>query len=114
MSLPPVLTVQMMRFFYKVDVRQKAKILRKVRARPRLACTHTHAHTHTHPLTRARAPAAAHTHPAALPSSSQVTFPVDLDVYDFCSDELRKELEGPRAALKEWEDEQVGRLRTIL
>ena len=71
-------------------------------------------HTHTHTLTRARAPAAAHTHPAALPSSSQVTFPVDLDVYDFCSDELRKELEGPRAALKEWEDEQVGRLRTIL
>lgn len=31
-ELPPYLTVQMVRFFYKVDVRQKAKILRKVRA----------------------------------------------------------------------------------
>ena len=28
--LPPYLTVQMVRFFYKVDVQQKAKILRKV------------------------------------------------------------------------------------
>ena len=28
--LPPYLNVQMVRFFYKVDVRQKAKILRKV------------------------------------------------------------------------------------
>ena len=30
--LPPYLTVQMVRFFYKVDVQQKAKILRKVPA----------------------------------------------------------------------------------
>ncbi|PSC76595.1 ubiquitin carboxyl-terminal hydrolase 6 [Micractinium conductrix] len=29
-SLPPYLTVQMMRFYYKADVQQKAKILRKV------------------------------------------------------------------------------------
>lgn len=29
-SLPPYLTVQMLRFFYKADVQQKAKILRKV------------------------------------------------------------------------------------
>ncbi|GBF93289.1 ubiquitin carboxyl-terminal hydrolase [Raphidocelis subcapitata] len=64
-GLPPYLTVQMMRFYYKADVRQKAKILRKV------------------------------------------AFPADLDVYDFCSDALKKELEGPRAAMKEWEDEQV-------
>lgn len=28
--LPPYLTVQMVRFFYKADVQQKAKILRKV------------------------------------------------------------------------------------
>jgi len=34
-SLPPYLTVQMMRFYYKADVRQKAKILRKVRFEPR-------------------------------------------------------------------------------
>jgi len=32
-KLPPYLTVQMVRFFYKVDTRQKAKILRKVRLR---------------------------------------------------------------------------------
>jgi ubiquitin carboxyl-terminal hydrolase 14 len=31
-ALPPYLTVQMVRFFYKVDVRQKAKILRKVQS----------------------------------------------------------------------------------
>ncbi len=31
--LPPHLTVQMVRFFYKVDVQQKAKILRKARRR---------------------------------------------------------------------------------
>jgi hypothetical protein len=30
-ALPPYLTVQMVRFFYKADVQQKAKILRKVR-----------------------------------------------------------------------------------
>lgn len=29
-QLPKYLPVQMMRFYYKVDVRQKAKILRKV------------------------------------------------------------------------------------
>jgi hypothetical protein len=29
-ALPPYLTVQMVRFFYKADVQQKAKILRKV------------------------------------------------------------------------------------
>lgn len=34
--LPPYLTVQMVRFFYKVDVQQKAKILRKVRLLPQL------------------------------------------------------------------------------
>ena len=32
--LPPYLTVQMVRFFYKVDVQQKAKILRKVPGPP--------------------------------------------------------------------------------
>lgn len=30
-ALPPYLTVQMVRFYYKADVQQKAKILRKVR-----------------------------------------------------------------------------------
>ena len=54
--LPPYLTVQLVRFFYKTDVGQKAKVLRKV------------------------------------------SFPMTLDVHDWCSDELKKALEGPRAA----------------
>jgi len=61
-NLPPYLTVQMMRFFYKADVQQKAKILRKV------------------------------------------NFPLTLDIFELCSDQLRSKLEGPRAAFKEAED----------
>ena len=39
--LPKYLPVQMMRFYYKVDVRQKAKILRKASAAAhRRACSH--------------------------------------------------------------------------
>lgn len=37
-SLPQYLTVQLMRFFYKVDTQNKAKILRKVRSH---TCWHT-------------------------------------------------------------------------
>jgi hypothetical protein len=37
-ALPPYLNVQMVRFFFKLDTRQKAKILRKVRA-PGTACS---------------------------------------------------------------------------
>ena len=48
--------MQLVRFFYKTDVGQKAKVLRKV------------------------------------------SFPMTLDVHDWCSDELKKALEGPRAA----------------
>jgi ubiquitin carboxyl-terminal hydrolase 14 len=61
-ALPPYLTVQMVRFFYKADVQQKAKILRKV------------------------------------------TFPLVLDMYEFCSDELKASLNGPRLARKEADD----------
>lgn len=61
-ALPPYLTIQMVRFFYKADVQQKAKILRKV------------------------------------------TFPLVLDVYEFCSDELKATLEGPRLAQKGADD----------
>lgn len=39
--------------------------------------------------------------------SLQVTFPLDLDVYDFCTAELTKQLEAPRAALKDWEDKKA-------
>jgi ubiquitin carboxyl-terminal hydrolase 14 len=65
-ALSPYLTVQMVRFFYKADVQQKAKILRKV------------------------------------------TFPMLLDLFDFCTDELKTELKAPRLAYKEAEDAKVG------
>jgi ubiquitin carboxyl-terminal hydrolase 14 len=65
-SLPPYLTVQLVRFFYKTDVQQKAKILRKV------------------------------------------AFPMLLDMYDLCSDEMKESLNNPRLALKEIEDDKAG------
>ena len=34
----------------------------------------------------------------------QVSFGLELDVYDFCSPELRAQLDGPRAALKAHQD----------
>lgn len=40
--LPPYLTVQMVRFFYKVDVQQKAKILRKVLSPPASSASRKH------------------------------------------------------------------------
>lgn len=62
-ELPQYLTVQMVRFFYKADVQQKAKILRRV------------------------------------------TFPLTLDLFEFCSQELQEKLQkGPRLVLKEGED----------
>lgn len=33
-KLPPYLTIQLVRFFYKREVQQKSKILRKVRRQP--------------------------------------------------------------------------------
>lgn len=41
-GLPPYLTVQMVRFFYKVQAAQKAKILRKVGTLPHGSCCRTH------------------------------------------------------------------------
>ncbi|CAL5229639.1 g13003 [Coccomyxa viridis] len=64
--LPRYLTAQMVRFFYKVDTQQKAKILRKV------------------------------------------VFPLVLDLYEFCTDEYKKALEGPRKAWQEAEDKRAG------
>lgn len=64
-SLPPYLTVQMVRFLYKAAVQQKAKILRKVQ------------------------------------------YPALLDLYEFCSDALKQQLDGPRLAYKEAEDKRL-------
>ncbi|KAH8947146.1 hypothetical protein BDL97_11G025000 [Sphagnum fallax] len=65
-KLPPYLTVQFVRFFWKRESNQKAKILRKV------------------------------------------GYPLVLDVFDFCTEELRDKLKGPRKVYQETEDAKVG------
>eukprot|EP01018_Ginkgo_biloba_P002950 Gb_29171 [translate_table: standard] len=65
-SLPIYLTVQFVRFFWKRESNQKAKILRKV------------------------------------------DYPLELDVLDFCSDELREKLKGPRQVLRDQESTKFG------
>ncbi|KAK8618777.1 hypothetical protein V6N13_132757 [Hibiscus sabdariffa] len=65
-GLPRYLTIQFVRFFWKRESNQKAKILRKV------------------------------------------DYPLELDVYDLCSDELRKRLEGPRQVLRDEEGKKLG------
>lgn len=65
-GLPRYLTIQFVRFFWKRESNQKAKILRKV------------------------------------------DYPVELDVYDLCSDDLRKKLEAPRKILRDEEGKKFG------
>ncbi|KAK4373851.1 hypothetical protein RND71_004528 [Anisodus tanguticus] len=65
-GLPRYLTIQFVRFFWKRESNQKAKILRKV------------------------------------------DYPLSLDVYDLCSDNLRKKLEGPRKVLRDAEGKKAG------
>ncbi|KAF4362082.1 hypothetical protein CsatB_012266 [Cannabis sativa] len=65
-GLPRYLTIQFVRFFWKRESNQKAKILRKV------------------------------------------DYPLELDVYDLCSEELRKKLEAPRQKLRDEEGKKLG------
>ncbi|PON35743.1 Ubiquitinyl hydrolase, partial [Parasponia andersonii] len=65
-GLPRYLTIQFVRFFWKRESNQKAKILRKV------------------------------------------DYPLELDVYDLCSDDLRKKLEAPRRLLRDEEGKKLG------
>ncbi|KAJ4768257.1 hypothetical protein LUZ62_033531 [Rhynchospora pubera] len=65
-ELPKYLTVQFVRFFWKRESNQKAKILRKV------------------------------------------DYPLELDVYEFCSDELKQQLQGPRQMLRQAENVKFG------
>lgn len=65
-DLPRYLTIQFVRFFWKRESNQKAKILRKV------------------------------------------DYPLELDVFDLCSDDLRKRLETPRRILREEEGRKLG------
>ncbi|KAJ7951658.1 Ubiquitin carboxyl-terminal hydrolase [Quillaja saponaria] len=65
-GLPRYLTVQFVRFFWKRESNQKAKILRKV------------------------------------------DYPLELDVYDLCSEDLRKKLDAPRQILRIEEGKKFG------
>ncbi|XP_062156980.1 ubiquitin carboxyl-terminal hydrolase 6-like [Alnus glutinosa] len=65
-GLPRYLTIQFVRFFWKRESNQKAKILRKV------------------------------------------DYPLELDVYDLCSDDLRRKLEVPRKRLRDEEGKKLG------
>ncbi|XP_077210676.1 ubiquitin carboxyl-terminal hydrolase 6-like [Tasmannia lanceolata] len=65
-GLPRYLTVQFVRFFWKRESNQKAKILRKV------------------------------------------DYPLELDVFDLCSDELRSQLHSPRQILRDEENTKLG------
>ncbi|KAJ8774101.1 hypothetical protein K2173_009532 [Erythroxylum novogranatense] len=65
-ALPRYMTIQFVRFFWKRETNQKAKILRKV------------------------------------------DYPLELDIYDFCSDDLRKKLDAPRQMLRDEEGEKLG------
>ena len=38
----------------------------------------------------------------------QVVFPLVLDLYEFCTEEYKKALEGPRKAWQEAEDKRAG------
>jgi ubiquitin carboxyl-terminal hydrolase 14 len=58
--------VQFVRFFWKRESNQKAKILRKV------------------------------------------DYPLELDVYEFCSDELKQKLQAPRQMLRDAENAKFG------
>jgi len=65
-ELPRYLTVQFVRFFWKRESNQKAKILLKV------------------------------------------DYPLELDVYDFCSDELKQKLQAPRKVMRDAENAKFG------
>ncbi|KAK1257288.1 Ubiquitin carboxyl-terminal hydrolase 6 [Acorus gramineus] len=65
-DLPSYLTIQFVRFFWKRESNQKAKILRKV------------------------------------------DYPLELDVFDLCSDELRQKLQAPRKILRDDESKKFG------
>ncbi|KAE8690461.1 F-box/LRR-repeat protein [Hibiscus syriacus] len=40
--------------------------------------------------------------------SSEIYYPLELGIYDLCSDELRKQLEGPRQILRDDEGKKLG------
>ncbi|KAF5931964.1 hypothetical protein HYC85_028135 [Camellia sinensis] len=86
-GLPRYLTIQFVRFFWKRESNQKAKILRE------------HASLHCTPVC------------CGMVRSSpgmKVDYPLELDIYDLCSDDLRKKLEAPRRILRDEEGKKFG------
>jgi len=43
----------------------------------------------------------------------QVAFPIVLDMYEFCSDEMKKQLDGPREAVRHEEDRKANADRAV-
>lgn len=43
----------------------------------------------------------------------QVAFPILLDMYEFCSDEMKKQLDGPREAVRHEEDRKANLDRAV-
>ncbi len=43
----------------------------------------------------------------------QVAFPIVLDMYEFCSDEMKKQLDGPREAVRHEEDRKANADRIV-
>ncbi|KAK6148700.1 hypothetical protein DH2020_016225 [Rehmannia glutinosa] len=92
-DLPRYLTIQFVRFFWKRESNQKAKILRYVHIHD-VMCS-----PNGSPLSICHD---AYVKPVMTPELSKdventfrlkVDYPLELDVYDFCSDDLRKRLE---------------------
>ena len=42
-----------------------------------------------------------------------MTFPIVLDMYEFCSDDLKKQLDGPREAVRDEEDRKANQNRAV-
>ena len=122
----------MVRFFYKVDTQQKAKILRKVSAKSLFAIVRVQSCLQVHSLDggllprttlssmqscsmlaakRAAVPlrtCAASPHISQRLLNAQVVFPLVLDLYEFCTEDYKMALEGPRKAWQEAEDKRAG------
>lgn len=105
-ELPPYLTLQMMRFFFrcgKGTVRYALMYAEKVEAGPGAfaKCSRVQ------PTMLSRA----HRHTTCRRDNQQkakilkkIPFSLEFDAYEFCSDALKKQLEGPRQAFKEAQD----------
>ncbi|KAB1218450.1 Ubiquitin carboxyl-terminal hydrolase 6 [Morella rubra] len=96
-GLPRYLTVQFVRFFWKRESNQKAKILR----------VEDYFGWYTLRIS-VQAMFDFPTHSDSRLCKTKVDYPLELDIYDLCSDDLRKELEAPRQTLRDEEGKKLG------